>query len=200
MKKLLALLKAIVAFLEHPVVAVKNCFNGIIFRHYERAAEVQSDRTVIRSIKETIADAKLDILRAQKEEDEESRRFYAMEAVNEINEAIDDCKNLISIDEAHHYFGIIGRPKIVKWAALPTIALAVIGTGIGTRLAALFGWANNALAMLLLGLGAVIVLAIPSILFVTRVLFQTLLRIRISNLEALHDKIVGVKDEVFAES
>ena len=200
MKKLLALMKTIIYFIAHPIVSIKNGFNGMIYRHYERASENMSDRTHVARIKENIAEAKFDMRRAQTAEDEKSRRYYADEAVKEIEEAIDDCKTLVNIDEAHHYFGIIGRPKIWKWAALPVIALVVLGVHVGDNLAAAFGCAYNVWVESLLAFAVMVAILIPAMFFVMRVLFQVLLLVRISSLEMLHGRIVGVKNNIYAEA
>ena len=133
-------------------------------------------------------------------EDEKSRRYYADEAVKEIEEAIDDCKTLVNIDEAHHYFGMIGRPKIWKWAALPVIALVVLGVHVGDNLAAAFGCAYNVWVESLLAFAVMVAILIPAMFFVMRVLFQVLLLVRISSLEMLHGRIVGVKNNIYAEA
>ena len=200
MKKLLALLEALIAFIKNPIGTIKNKHIHMVEQRYSRLSEERSDATYVAKIKENIADAKHDMVRAQTDEDEESRRFYAKEAATEIREAIEDCKCLKDMDEAHHYFGIIGRAKIIKWSALPTIALAIFSVLAGQSVAAAIGYANNVLAEVLLSFGIEFALAIPGIFFVTRVLFRALLSIKIGSLESLESRILGVKTEVVAEN
>ena len=194
--------KAIKTFVKDPVGTIQLAHVRHLKNHFERQTEYYNNLSIVAELKSTIAEAKADMVQAQMDEEYGvNPAFYAEQADKEFSEAIKECKRMIEVEEAHQYFGAIGKRGVFKLAALPTAAFIYLSITAGERIAAALGyqWYHYG-AQFLCSMGFVVVVGSALIYFTMRYLFDILMRIRIMSLKRLQKKNAGASDALLAKN